>query len=59
MSPSELLSEDGFAGLNGLFRFKFDGLAERALAIYEIDPNSETGITEVQPVPESFVPAIN
>ena len=59
LSPSELLSEDGFAGLNGLFRFKFDGLAERALAIYEIDPNSETGITEVQPVPESFVPAIN
>ncbi|MEM1086217.1 MAG: penicillin-binding protein activator [Pseudomonadota bacterium] len=59
LTLDELLNEDGFAGVNGLFRFTFDGLAERGLAIYEIDPGSETGAREVQPVPPSFVPVIN
>lgn len=59
LQVSELLDQDGFAGVNGLFRFKFDGTAERGLAIYEIDPQSETGVKEVQPVPNSFVPVIN
>lgn len=59
LEVSELLDQDGFAGVNGLFRFKFDGTAERGLAIYEIDPQSETGITEVQPAPNSFTPVIN
>lgn len=59
LTVDELLNRDGFAGVNGLFRFKFDGTAERGLAIFEIDPQSETGVTEVQPVPNGFVPVIN
>lgn len=58
LTVDELLDENGFAGVNGLFRFSFEGLAERALAIYEIDPNREAGVREIQAVPNSFIPVI-
>ncbi|MEQ8557576.1 MAG: penicillin-binding protein activator [Henriciella sp.] len=34
----EILAEDGFVGLNGLFRFTAQGTAERKLSIYEVSP---------------------
>lgn len=59
LTIDELLDENGFAGVNGLFRFSFNGLAERAMAIYEIDPDRENGATEIRPVPNSFIPIVN
>ncbi len=54
VETEELINRDGFMGVNGLFRFRTDGTAERSLAIMEVDPNSETGITEILPVSPSF-----
>ncbi|WOR15198.1 penicillin-binding protein activator [Hyphomonas sp. FCG-A18] len=59
LTVSELTNPDGFAGVNGLFRFRYDGAAQRGLSILEIDPQSETGVSEVQPVPQAFTPVIN
>ena len=52
----ELINRDGFLGVNGLFRFRDDGTAERSLAIMEIDPDIEdgTGVKEILPVSTSF-----
>lgn len=57
-AQEELINRDGFMGVNGLFRFRSDGTAERSLAIMEIDPNSETGVMEILPVSPSFDPPI-
>ncbi len=56
LEPAELINRDGFLGVNGLFRFRDDGTAERSLAIMEIDPATEdgTGVREVLPVSPSF-----
>ena len=35
LTPGELINKDGFLGVNGLFRFRDDGTAERSLAIME------------------------
>lgn len=58
--PAELINRDGFMGVNGLFRFRDDGTAERSLAIMEIDPtaNDGTGVKEILPVSPSFDPTI-
>jgi len=53
-----LLVRDGFNGVNGLFRFRSDGTNERSLAIMEITPNTETGVTEILPVSPGFDPTI-
>lgn len=60
LETSELINRDGFLGVNGLFRFRDDGTAERSLAIMEIDPSVEdgTGVKEVLPVSPSFDPTI-
>ena len=60
LDPSELINRDGILGVNGLFRFRTDGTAERSLAIMEIDPNAvETGgAKEILPVSPSFEPPI-
>lgn len=52
----ELINKDGFMGINGLFRFRDDGTAERSLAIMEIDPTLEdgSGVKEILPVSPSF-----
>ena len=56
LTPGELINRDGFLGVNGLFRFRDDGTAERSLAIMEIDPAVEdgSGVKEILPVSPSF-----
>ncbi len=46
-----LTAPDGFAGVDGAFRFGSDGIAERALAVHQIDA---TGFTVVSPAPRGF-----
>lgn len=50
-----LTNEDGFAGVDGIFRFNPDGTTERGLAILEIRP---TGAVVIDPAPTSFNPRI-
>lgn len=50
-----LTNEDGFAGVDGIFRFNPDGSTERGLAILEIRP---TGAVVIDPAPTSFNPRI-
>mgnify|MGYP003114847088 CR=1 FL=1 len=45
---------DGFAGVDGIFRFLPDGRNERGLAVLELRRN---GPVVVDPAPQSFVPA--
>lgn len=52
----ELTSQDGFVGLNGLFRFTADGTTERRLSIYEISPSS--GAEVIKPAETMFEPGI-
>ncbi len=56
LTPGELINRDGFMGVNGLFRFRTDGTAERSLAIMEIDPTVEdgSGVKEILPVSPNF-----
>lgn len=56
LETPELINRDGFLGVNGLFRFRTDGTAERSLAIMEIDPMAEdgSGVKEILPVSPSF-----
>ncbi|MEO1305237.1 MAG: penicillin-binding protein activator [Pseudomonadota bacterium] len=56
LTSDELISRDGFMGVNGLFRFRDNGTAERSLAIMEIDPTLEDGggVKEILPVSPSF-----
>lgn len=42
----------GFAGLDGIFRFRNDGLAERGLAVLEVVPG---GTRVIDPAPKGFV----
>jgi branched-chain amino acid transport system substrate-binding protein len=44
---------NGFAGVNGIFRFNPDGTSERGLAVLGVDPN---GFTTVSPAPATFQP---
>lgn len=46
-----LLNPNGFAGLDGIFRFRNDGLVERGDAVLTFRNRS---ITEASPAPESF-----
>lgn len=46
-----LLNPNGFQGLNGIFRFTAEGMAERGLAVMEI---TEDGIEVISPAPQSF-----
>jgi len=52
---SEVLTNPrGFAGIDGIFRFRPDGLSERGLAILEI----QSGRTQVvDPAPTAFIPS--
>lgn len=50
--PAARLSDpDGFAGIDGAFRFDKDGLAERALEVQEV---GATGVAVVDPAPRGF-----
>ncbi|KQN39585.1 ABC transporter substrate-binding protein [Sphingomonas sp. Leaf407] len=48
---SRLRGEDGFAGLDGAFRFGRDGVAERALEVQEVRTG---GAVTVSPAPRTF-----
>ena len=48
-----LTDPNGFAGINGIFRFRADGSVERGLAVLEVGPG---GFTVVSPAPTTFQP---
>jgi ABC-type branched-subunit amino acid transport system substrate-binding protein len=48
---SELRSSDGFAGVDGAFRFGSDGVADRSLEVLQVGTN---GFTTVSPAPRGF-----
>jgi branched-chain amino acid transport system substrate-binding protein len=50
-SIEALTNPNGFAGLNGIFRLRTDGIAERGLAVLEAH---RAGSTVVDPAPQSF-----
>jgi branched-chain amino acid transport system substrate-binding protein len=47
-----LMDPNGFAGVNGIFRFKADGTSERGLAVLEVTAN---GPLVVSPAPTTFL----
>lgn len=50
-TTAELTAEDGFAGIDGVFRFTPDGRNERALAVMEVRPG---GFVVVSPAPRTL-----
>jgi hypothetical protein len=46
-----LTSNSGFAGIDGVFRFRQDGTNERGLAVLRVTPS---GGQVVSPAPKSF-----
>ena len=52
-SEQVLTGSSGFAGIDGIFRFKSDGTNERGLAVLKAAPG---GAQEVSPAPKSFTP---
>lgn len=49
--PAVLTNPTGFAGIDGLFRLRPDGIAERRLAVLEITPQ---GARVIDPAPTNF-----
>jgi hypothetical protein len=50
-SAAAIGAPQGFAGMDGVFRFRADGTAERALAVIEVQP---TGLRAVSPAAQQF-----
>lgn len=50
-SPAALTNPSGFAGVDGIFRLRADGLIQRGLAVLEVHRN---GNTVVSPAPTTF-----
>jgi branched-chain amino acid transport system substrate-binding protein len=50
-SRSAILNPNGFTGVDGLFRFRDNGLVQRGLAVLEVDPQ---GTEVVSPAPQTF-----
>lgn len=50
-AAEKINNPEGFQGINGLFRFRPDGVSERGLAILEVTP---TGPRVVAPAPQRF-----
>ena len=50
-TQAALMDPNGFAGVNGIFRFTADGTSERGLAVMEITPS---GPVVVSPAPTTF-----
>jgi ABC-type branched-subunit amino acid transport system substrate-binding protein len=50
-TDSALTDPNGFSGVDGIFRFRDDGSAERGLAVLQVAPN---GFTVVDPAPRAF-----
>lgn len=55
-ADSVLNNPDGFAGYDGVFRFRPDGVVERGLAVLEVQ---RRGTRVVDPAPASFQPGTN
>lgn len=55
-SRMTLTSPSGFAGRDGIFRLMNTGIAERGLSVLQVE---RTGLREVSPAPQSFVPMVN
>jgi hypothetical protein len=49
-----LTNPSGFAGIDGIFRFKPDGTNERGLAVMRVTPS---GAQIISPTPRSFTGA--
>lgn len=54
-TPEALTNPEGFAGVDGIFRFMPDGGTERGLAVLEIRPG---GAVVIDPAPTSFQPQV-
>jgi hypothetical protein len=54
-SRETLTSEDGFVGIDGLFRLREDGHGERALAVYRVAPR---GFEVIDPAPTALGGAV-
>lgn len=50
---TSVTNSDGFFGANGLFRFRWDGTAQRGLAVYRI--NAQGVLDEVEEAPKEFL----
>ncbi len=50
-SRQTLINPNGFAGIDGIFRFRPDGLIERGLSVLEYRNNT---IRELEPAPQTF-----
>jgi ABC-type branched-subunit amino acid transport system substrate-binding protein len=50
-TQAALMDPNGFAGVDGIFRFNTDGTSERGLAILEVQPD---GFHVVSPAPKTF-----
>ena len=50
-APETLTNPSGFAGIDGLFRFRSDGSNERGLAVMKVGP---TGGQIISPPPRAF-----
>ena len=52
-SATALTQPSGFAGVDGIFRFGRDGIAERGLAVIEVRPQ---GLRVIDEAPQTFAP---
>ncbi len=50
-SPEILTNSSGFAGIDGVFRFRADGTSQRGLAVLKVTPQ---GGQVISPAPRSF-----
>jgi hypothetical protein len=50
-SAAAIANPNGFAGADGIFRFRGDGIAERGLAVLEV---RREGFRTISPAPEDF-----
>jgi len=50
-TQAALMDPNGFAGVDGIFRFNTDGTSERGLAVLEVQPD---GFHVVSPAPKTF-----
>ncbi|MSO64348.1 MAG: penicillin-binding protein activator [Alphaproteobacteria bacterium] len=55
-SSQALTNPTGFAGIDGIFRFRADGVAERGLSVIEVRPR---GVRVLSPAPDSFQAVTN
>lgn len=50
-TAAALTDPNGFTGIDGIFRFRADGAAERGLAVLQVD---DGGFSVVDPAPRTF-----